>query len=489
MNWEEDLAKDAAAAAASCAASTTTGLNVYQSESTDPSTVLEEAINAWVVKPSLANIGSVVAPAKEGDAVGAGLYNSYTQVIWASTTGVGCAMASCSGGSMVACEYSPAGNDGKSAWYVHGAQATRCPTGTKAKLGLCIVEGDSKNDLIAPIPEGKWSYQVYPKFIPDIMSTILMAAKARDAPGAEPSSTSSPAGSAMYESLPEESSSDAEQTASSLEMETSSGSTTDSSSETSTSALGGGWDVYSTEGSTTEASGETTSSLETETMSGSNDLYDDTSSGSEILDVASCSGSSATSSSDATTESSGETTSSDLGGGWDVTSTSGSAITDSTAASTESGASTESSSSSETTSSADTSSGSSSETTASSEDEEPGTVKPSSAHGSSFKNQELSPSSGSATPTADSTKQEETKQEESPKQEITSSDAGSTTAVSAKNQSSAAVAAGTVLSPAAIAGIIVLGVVAVAALAVFVSYRKNQQRQQDIMRDGGIQVI
>jgi len=39
------------------------------------------------------------------------------------------------------------------------------------------------------------------------------------------------------------------------------------------------------------------------------------------------------------------------------------------------------------------------------------------------------------------------------------------------------------------AGVIVVGVAAVAAVAVFVSYRKNQQRQRDIMQNGGIHVL
>ncbi|GMF59417.1 unnamed protein product [Phytophthora fragariaefolia] len=265
MNWDEDLTKGAASAAASCSATTTTGLNVYQSTSTDPSTVMEEAIDDWVVKPVLSNIGMVVPPAKNGDSVGAGMYNSYSQVVWASTTSVGCAMASCSDGTMVACEYSPAGNDGKSAWYVHAAQATECPTGTKPDHGLCIVEGDSANEMIAPIPDGKWTYQVYPTFVADVMATILKAARARDAAGTAPTismtgGSATSAGSEMYQSLPassEESSSDTEQTTSSSELETStSGYTTDSSEETSYSSLGSGSDVPSTEGSATDSSAD-----------------------------------------------------------------------------------------------------------------------------------------------------------------------------------------------------------------------------------------
>ncbi|CAI5718581.1 unnamed protein product [Peronospora destructor] len=186
MNWDDELVKEAASAAESCAAETTTGLNVFKATSADPSLVIDEALNDWVVKPALSDIGSVVPPAEEGDPVGAGLYSSYTQVIWASTTKVGCAIAGCFGGSMVVCKYSPAGNDGKSAWYIHAAQAKLCSTGTTDVLGLCAVKGDPANELIAPIPEGKSSLEVYSTFIDDIKATILKAAKERDVPGADP---------------------------------------------------------------------------------------------------------------------------------------------------------------------------------------------------------------------------------------------------------------------------------------------------------------
>ncbi|KAL8017327.1 putative CAP superfamily protein [Plasmopara halstedii] len=184
MNWDDSLAQDAATAASSCTAKTKPGLNVFEDTTTDPATVLEDAIIDWIVKPAITGIANVVPPSKEGESVGAGLYNSYTQIIWSSTTGVGCAMASCNGGATVACAYSPPGNDGKSPWFIHAAQAKNCPSGTVAQHGLCVVEGDPKNDLIAPIPDGFRTHQIYPNFISDIMGAILKAQKERDAPGA-----------------------------------------------------------------------------------------------------------------------------------------------------------------------------------------------------------------------------------------------------------------------------------------------------------------
>ncbi|KAG2521706.1 hypothetical protein JM16_006140 [Phytophthora kernoviae] len=275
-----------------------TGVNVFQSSSSDPSEALDLAITSWVADEAISTVEQVESPGAVGDEVGAGVYNSYSQVVWAETTSVGCAMSECSDGSMVVCEYSPAGNDGSSAWYVHAAQGKQCPDGTTFSIGLCVVEGDEANKLIAPIPNGQWTYQVYPEFVADLQAKLVDIATSQTA-----------------------------QTAASGEAPA-------TSSDTST-----------------------TSSLESST-----------------------------------------------------------------------------------------------ETTAS-------------ASGSSDK-KSTTPSS---TPASEAIVDKKTP-------------------VAASNETSASTTSTTV-SAAAMAGMIVLGVVAVAALAVFFSYRKNQQRQRDIMRDGGIEVI
>ncbi|KAF4318587.1 hypothetical protein G195_007567 [Phytophthora kernoviae 00238/432] len=307
IGWDNKLAKKAAKTAASCSAESGTGVNVFQSSSSDPSEALDLAITSWVADEAISTVEQVESPGAVGDEVGAGVYNSYSQVVWAETTSVGCAMSECSDGSMVVCEYSPAGNDGSSAWYVHAAQGKQCPDGTTFSIGLCVVEGDEANKLIAPIPNGQWTYQVYPEFVADLQAKLVDIATSQTA-----------------------------QTAASGEAPA-------TSSDTSTT-------------SSLESSTETTASA-SGLSSGSSDSTSE-----QILTTSSPTESSAADPSSSTTESSAETSSASTGG-WDVTSAS------------------------------------------------------------------------------------------------------------------------------AMAGMIVLGVVAVAALAVFFSYRKNQQRQRDIMRDGGIEVI
>ncbi|RLN51771.1 hypothetical protein BBJ29_006630 [Phytophthora kernoviae] len=332
IGWDNKLAKKAAKTAASCSAESGTGVNVFQSSSSDPSEALDLAITSWVADEAISTVEQVESPGAVGDEVGAGVYNSYSQVVWAETTSVGCAMSECSDGSMVVCEYSPAGNDGSSAWYVHAAQGEQCPDGTTFSIGLCVVEGDEANKLIAPIPNGQWTYQVYPEFVADLQAKLVDIATSQTA-----------------------------QTAASGEAPA-------TSSDTST-----------------------TSSLESST---------------------------------------------------------------------------------ETTASA-----SSSASTSSSAESLPGTVKPSSASGSSFTNQKTT-SSGSS----------DKKSTTPSSMPASAAIVDKKTPVTASNETSANTSSTTV-SAAAMAGMIVLGVVAVAALAVFFSYRKNQQRQRDIMRDGGIEVI
>ncbi|GMF22996.1 unnamed protein product [Phytophthora lilii] len=177
IGWDADLATKAASTAAACAATTKAGVNAFQSTSTNASSAIDEAVQQWVVETAVSSIKTVAQPGSDGLDVGKGVYNSYSQVVWASTTSVGCATATCSGGEMVVCEYSPAGNDGKSAWYNHAPQASACPDGTVASGGLCIDDGNDANNQIAPIPEGEHTYQVYPTFVADVHTILLNSAR------------------------------------------------------------------------------------------------------------------------------------------------------------------------------------------------------------------------------------------------------------------------------------------------------------------------
>ncbi|RLN89016.1 hypothetical protein BBJ28_00014935, partial [Nothophytophthora sp. Chile5] len=83
IGWDASLATTAATTASGCSATTAAGLNVYTS-SLNSTSILDEAIQSWVVDTSLSTLASLSQPST-GDAVGTGVYNSYSQVVWAAT--------------------------------------------------------------------------------------------------------------------------------------------------------------------------------------------------------------------------------------------------------------------------------------------------------------------------------------------------------------------------------------------------------------------
>uniref|UniRef100_M4BK41 SCP domain-containing protein n=1 Tax=Hyaloperonospora arabidopsidis (strain Emoy2) TaxID=559515 RepID=M4BK41_HYAAE len=178
IGWDADLATKAASIASKCSATTSRGVNVFlQASSNGSSSAIDEAIQQWVIETAVSTIESMPQPGSSGLDVGVGVYNSYSQVVWASTTHVGCGTKECADGIMVVCKYSPAGNDGESAWYHHAPQASECPDGTVASHGLCLEEGDVANTRIAPIPAGRHSYEVYPAFVPDLHTVLITTAR------------------------------------------------------------------------------------------------------------------------------------------------------------------------------------------------------------------------------------------------------------------------------------------------------------------------
>ncbi|KAG7395672.1 hypothetical protein PHYBOEH_003351 [Phytophthora boehmeriae] len=177
IGWDANLATTAASTAAKCSATTSAGMNVFQFSSGNSSDIIDDAIQEWVVETSVETLSKMAQPGSSGQGVGAGVYNSYSQVLWSSTTSVGCAAASCSSGQMVVCQYSPAGNDGSSPWYIHATQGSQCPSGTTSSGGLCIVEGDAANNQIASIPAGEQSYQIYPAYVADIQTILIENAR------------------------------------------------------------------------------------------------------------------------------------------------------------------------------------------------------------------------------------------------------------------------------------------------------------------------
>ncbi|CAH0478519.1 unnamed protein product [Peronospora belbahrii] len=176
IGWSDVLASKADSKASTCSATTSKGVNVYQS-SKKTSSIIEGAIQEWVIETAKSTIKMIPQPSVSGVDVGKGIYNPYSQVVWATTSSVGCATASCPDGEVIVCMYSPPGNDKNSAWYKHQSQGSGCPSGTVSSHGLCIVEGASVNDQIAPIPDGKWTYQVYPAFVAQIHSILINSAR------------------------------------------------------------------------------------------------------------------------------------------------------------------------------------------------------------------------------------------------------------------------------------------------------------------------
>ncbi|KAI9980633.1 hypothetical protein PInf_009936 [Phytophthora infestans] len=238
IGWDAALATKAASTAATCSATCGNGINAFQTSSTNASSAIDEAIQQWVVETGVSTINTMTQPGSSGLDVGVGYYNSYSQILWAETTSVGCATATCSGGELVVCEYSPAGNDGKSPWYSHASQASECPDGTVASGDLCIEEGNDANNLIAAIPEGKHTYQKYPAFVADIQTILINAARdianGSNPPTAQSSLSTSPtpAPEATTSTPSKETTASTSQTSSSVSSDDSSSSESSTKQET-----------------------------------------------------------------------------------------------------------------------------------------------------------------------------------------------------------------------------------------------------------------
>ncbi|KAK1943122.1 Peptidyl-prolyl cis-trans isomerase FKBP65 [Phytophthora citrophthora] len=417
IGWSSDLAATAASTASKCLATTAAGINAFQSTSTNSSSIIDEAIQQWVVETSMTTLKTLAQPGASGVDVGTGTYNSYSQVLWDSTTSVGCATASCSGGDLVVCQYSPAGNDGSSPWYVHADTASDCPSGTTASQGLCIVEGDAANNQIAAIPAGKLAYEVYPAYVANMQTVLIEAARAI-ASGSDNST-----GSATQSTPSATTAAPTATTAAPAAPTATKAPTSETSSSSSTEGSA------ATKTSTKEDTAEKTSSTKKTTTSSSS------SSSSDSTATKTSTTTTSSSSSDSLTKQSSKTTSS---------------------------------------SSTDSSETKQSSQKSTSDESAPGTVKASSDTGSTFTNQASTATESPAQQTSSNTAS-------APSTANTESTTASTTtssgaaASSINNQS--ATAAGGGLSAAGMAGMIVLAIVGIAAVGVVWSYKRNQQRQ------------
>jgi hypothetical protein len=187
--WSEELANEAAVEAKTCSASSRAGINAHI-QPDDGNTIaklIDRSFQEWVIDTAFQSIKSLKAPSKHGDAIGTNVYNSYSQVVWAETKEVGCALASCDNGLKKAfvCKYGPAGNTPGAPWYVHDIQCNSCPEGTLCKVGLCVApDAPQAND--ADIPAGEHTHEVFSDFIPKMVG-ILKGSEASSNTSASPS--------------------------------------------------------------------------------------------------------------------------------------------------------------------------------------------------------------------------------------------------------------------------------------------------------------
>ncbi|CAH0478520.1 unnamed protein product [Peronospora belbahrii] len=472
IGWSPDLAIAATTTATKCLATSAPGVNVYQSSTNNSVSLIDDAIQQWVIETSMTTLKTLTQPGASDVEVGQGTYNLYSQILWASTTSVGCAVASCLGGQMVVCEFSPAGNDGSSAWYIHANTASKCPSGTTASQGLCIVEGDAANDPIAPIPAGKLTYEVYPAYVAN-MQTLLIETARSIANGQKPQAIPS----SPTDTTPVPISATSETSLISA-MENGSLTAMDKTDKTSMSTSG-----YSN--SSPMASSPLTK-IDKAPTSTSGYLNSSPAAASPSAETGTTSTSTSGYANSSPTASSPSTET-------EKSSTSTSGYSNSSPTASSPSIETEKSSSSLSTStktekptmpslSTDPSSKFSPKQDSQSttplrdkEDTGPGTVKASSGSGSTFMNQDTS-SNIDDPPSINS---------DESKVFPPTSKPGAATSINNKTSKSS----GSGISVAGMAGIAMLTIVVFGSIGVVISYKRNQQRQREIMRDGGIRII
>ncbi|WKY07491.1 hypothetical protein Q1695_007169 [Nippostrongylus brasiliensis] len=71
----------------------------------------------------------------------------YTQIVWATTRTIGCAVKECEGSTMAVCNYRPTGNILGMMVYKEGEPCSKCPKGAMCENGLCVVRSLVANGL------------------------------------------------------------------------------------------------------------------------------------------------------------------------------------------------------------------------------------------------------------------------------------------------------------------------------------------------------
>lgn len=202
LTWNDSLAVNAMSQAAYCDVSSSNaaiGTNAFEHSNSNATTtsIIDQAFQSWAVEASLAAFPSLAKPMTKGDAVGLGVYNAYSQIVWATTQAVGCGYAMCGPNAMaIVCEYSEPGNTPTEPWYIHGDPASHCPANTSASNGLCVAFNDPAYDTIASIPAQAHAYAVFSDYIPAMNAALLGHAPVLDSDRSH--STDSAASSTGY---------------------------------------------------------------------------------------------------------------------------------------------------------------------------------------------------------------------------------------------------------------------------------------------------
>ncbi|XP_052706706.1 GLIPR1-like protein 1 [Crassostrea angulata] len=97
--------------------------------SSDPRISAKEIVKMWDNEKSKYNYYSNTC---------SGICGHYTQVNWANTEYVGCAVVDCSFGSFYVCNYGEGGNFNNARPYNQGTPCSGCPTGYSCENKLCV---------------------------------------------------------------------------------------------------------------------------------------------------------------------------------------------------------------------------------------------------------------------------------------------------------------------------------------------------------------
>ncbi|DAZ94397.1 TPA: hypothetical protein N0F65_003261 [Lagenidium giganteum] len=202
--WDPALACKARTIVEQCsprAADGIVGINLFMDQNQalglDPS-LIEGAMRKWAMDELLDAIPSIKKTQPEGAEVGIGVYNHYSQVVWAATTRMGCAYAICPQGRFVACQYDPSGNVAGHGWYTSGTVCSGCEYGTHTCLDrMCTpTSGGRSTPSVEAVNRSAVIYEGYKamivKFVNDSIQTASVASPPPPPPPA-PVTPSAPA--------------------------------------------------------------------------------------------------------------------------------------------------------------------------------------------------------------------------------------------------------------------------------------------------------